>query len=784
MTKLLSKTILLLTLLVFCINASAQDIYWVFFTDKANTEFNPYAYFDEKAIARRAAHGVSLYDLSDYPLNAEYVQSVSALSEEVIGESRWFNALAVSTFQIEEIERMPFVMQVRPVELHAHIAHADIDFSPADSDTVRPAHQLRMMQGEQFDSAGINGKGIRIAVFDAGFPMVDKHPAFQHLRDNHQIIQTYNFPLRQKNVYGWNSHGTMVLSCIAGYDTKGEMLGLATGAEFLLARTETAMERHREEVWWMMAMEWADRNGADIISSSLGYGKELYKSEEMDGTSLVARAANMAASKGMLVCNAMGNEGDDPAWSTLVTPADADSVLSVGAVEAYGKFPDPTYFTSPGPTADGRRKPNVCAIGEWVSVANPSQKRPYIYSAAGTSFSTPLVAGFAACAWQAHRELTNMQLFEEIERSGDLYPYYDYFRGYGIPQASYFLKDKKEPAEELPFTFYEDSTSIYIVLPKEKIKGRRKIWMHIADKDGKLLWSNSFFTDLLYPFSYIIEPKIESDTVSVTDTDSLSNVITIDKKPEFLGQTLRVKYLEYSDEYIIGSEMGKGVPDSIQGVHLTELVCSSAKIAKQSKFAVWQYLSWGFAVPSNPSDEWQTVNYGKSESVFAGLRFMGNLCKWYSLGGALEIGAHWYNLSDPVIHLLDKYGDDFITADRLRKCNVRVSQINLEFLHRFRIVRGGLGREGFFFEAGIFGGWDFWYRQRISTTDHLVVKQRVPKDLRPYFHWGMRARFGYDLIAVFAEYRLSRLFGKDKLFGQPDFPKLEVGLQFSFPYRR
>ena len=133
-------------------------------------------------------------------------------------------------------------------------------------------------------------------------------------------------------------------------------LGLATGAEFLLARTETGLENRIEEVWWQMGMEWADRNGANIINSSLGYGKDRYNPDEMDGTSLVAKAAQMAAAKGILVCNSMGNEGDDPTWRTVITPADAEGVLSVGGIDRDG---NPSSFTSWGPSADGRIKPNV-----------------------------------------------------------------------------------------------------------------------------------------------------------------------------------------------------------------------------------------------------------------------------------------------------------------------------------------------------------------------------------------------------------------------------------------
>ena len=180
--------------------------------------------------------------------------------------------------------------------------------------------QLVRMQGELFRAKGIDGKGIRIAVLDGGFPKVNTHIAFKHLRDNGQILKTWNFPNHKENVYGWNGHGTMTLSNIAGRKD-GKDLGLATGAEFLLARTEVEPEPFKEEVWWMQAMEWADKNGANLISSSLGYGKDRYYTKDMDGKSYVAKAGNIAARKGILVVCSAGNEAMMTAGSSLSHPA-------------------------------------------------------------------------------------------------------------------------------------------------------------------------------------------------------------------------------------------------------------------------------------------------------------------------------------------------------------------------------------------------------------------------------------------------------------------------------
>ena len=686
----MKKALLFLTLFVWTFIASAQDIYWVFFTDKNGTEFDPYAYFDAKAIQRRTQQQLPLFDSTDFPLNRSYVTAVDRLSDELVGESRWFNAAAVSTSRIDEIRRLPFVAAVTPIESHAVPASVSSE-EPAPiaaTDTSMLYPQLVRMQGEQFVANGIDGTGIRIAVLDGGCKMADEHPAFQHLRDGHRILKTYNFPLKREDVYGWDTHGTMVLSCIAGIND-GKKIGLATGAEFLLARTEVNLEPRKEEVWWMMGMEWADRNGANIINSSLGYGKERYNPEDMDGTSLVARAANMAASKGILVCNSMGNEGDDRTWRTLITPADADSVLSVGGIDEKG---NPSDFTSWGPTADGRLKPNVCAYGH-AFVANPSKTKPYTY-AYGTSFSSPLTAGFAACAWQSRPQLNNMELKAEIEKSADRYPDHDFRYGYGVPQASYFVNGKKTDVAELPMS-KNDSVKI-----------------PVARKRG---------VNAHYNFA--------------------------------------------------------------------------------------PYLSWGFVAPAGPT---KPINYGKSESFLIGLRFKGNICKWYSLGVAAEIGATWYNLKEvrsdyPYENMFGR--QDSLRYVNLRKENVRVSFLQAEFYQRFRLVPGGLFGYGLFFDTGIYGGWNFYCRH-VTVTDNPYphagfgrpsdddpsyrVRTSTPATFMAHFQWGVRARLGFDIVAVYVQYRISRLDRMPSDLDYPyfqgwahdDFPALEVGLQLTVPLGR
>jgi len=444
MKYIIKKFLFTCIVLLICNYAlKSQNKYWVFFTDKQGVTFDPYTYFDQKAIERRLQHNITLYDSSDFPLNEDYVKKLMSYADSLSQESRWFNAVAVYVCpeQIENISRLPFVHSVEPITSNCMIASADEAKRNLKIDEDLLKKQLDRMQGAQFTNNQLNGKGIRIAVFDAGFPSVNTHEAFEHIRAGNRIIKTWDFVKKREYVYDYSSHGTMTLSCIAGI-YKDIPIGLATEAEFLLARTEmSAREPFSEEQNWLAAAEWADKNGAHIISSSLGYVKERYFPKDMNGKkSLVTRAANMAASKGMLVVNSAGNEGTS-VWKIIGAPADADSVLSIGGYDPYSDYH--ISFPSYGPTADKRLKPNVCAFG----TAFVADKASFT-TADGTSFSCPLVAGFAACAWQSNRSLSNMQLFKELEKSADLYPYFDYAHGYGIPQADYFINKGTQLNEE------------------------------------------------------------------------------------------------------------------------------------------------------------------------------------------------------------------------------------------------------------------------------------------------------------------------------------------------
>ncbi len=504
-------SIIVLLLFTLKINAQSQK-YWVFFKDKSGCTFNPFEYFDPKAIERRIKSDINLYDSTDFPINNLYINKVSEIVQSVNIQSRWFNAVSITANkkQINELYSLSFVKYIQPITTKAILLRNTYDTIISNSEKELLYLQTGRMQADSFWNAGFTGKGIKIAVFDAGFPNVDKSPVFVHLFKNRQIVQTYDFARKKQEVYSHNEHGTMVLSCIAGR-TNGKNMGLAPDAQFLLARTEVNTEPFSEEENWLAAMEWADKNGADIISSSLAYTYHRYYTFQMDGhTSLVAKAANIAAGKGIIVVNAMGNDGDLD-WKILATPADADSVMSVGAINPYTDFH--ANYSSYGPNASYKRKPNVVAVGTVIAAGkNKLQK------VKGTSFATPLVAGFIACAWQSRTFLTNMQLFDLIEQSGDLYPYFDYAHGYGVPQASFFTTARTLHLKPT-FDFVLKDNKLIVQVHKNLIvrkKGKMNNYLYYNIKDENGIIQSYWLIDVYQKDALILDLSEIPENGSVT----------------------------------------------------------------------------------------------------------------------------------------------------------------------------------------------------------------------------------------------------------------------------
>ena len=426
--------------------------YWVTLRDKKGVAFDPKTYFSGAAQTRRKRQMLPAFEASDLPVRADYVAAIAAGVDTVTLISRWFNAVAcrATAAQAAALRRLPGVAQVaawptREATVAARPLVLPLQ-EPGRSDPVISANdyllarrQTAHLDGPALRAAGLDGRGLRIAVFDVGFNGVPEHPAFRELVAGQRIVATHDFLKNRDDVFHSGGHGTEVLGCLAGRlpaaagGPPGPALGLAPAAEYLLARTEQQLrERYAEEEAWLAAAEWADRLGADIINSSLAYTEQRYFPEQMDGRrSLIARAANLAARKGLLVVSAAGNDGDDD-WVRIGTPADADSALAIGGLDPETGLH--LEFSSVGPTADRRLKPNLSAFG----IVLTTTARGGYERLEGTSFASPLVAGFAACLWQQQRQLTAMQLFRALEKSAELYPYFDYAHGYGRPRLAGF----------------------------------------------------------------------------------------------------------------------------------------------------------------------------------------------------------------------------------------------------------------------------------------------------------------------------------------------------------
>ena len=755
---------------------SAQNVYWVFLTDKAGSTFDPYNYFDAKAIERYNQCGADLYDQSNYPLNSAYVNGVDALATEEVGTSRWLNAVGVvaTPEQVAAIEQLPYVARVQMIGGEMQLAwvgdevtdHTVVSISDADTNNdTTLTDQLLRMQGELFRAKGIDGKGIRIAVLDGGFPKVDTHIAFKHLRDNGQILKTWNFPNHKENVYGWNGHGTMTLSNIAGRKD-GKDLGLATGAEFLLARTEVEPEPFKEDVWWMQAMEWADRNGANIISSSLGYGKDRYYTKDMDGKSYVAKAGNMAMRKGILVVSSAGNEGDDDKWKFIVTPSDADSVLCIGGIEHSLTSYEHISFASFGPTADGRQKPNVCAFAHtWA--ATPHGKPNRYEMVYGTSFSCPLVAGFAACAWQVMKGKTASEMFDLIQQSGDLYPYCDYAFGYGVPQASFFVGDKA-PAKPT-FRFEKQDESTVSVIPLQSDSTAHLFYKDI-DADGRIIrygkqTANVFDTAMSLDFNgghhlvvhyrgYTADYTFEEP--SDPDEDDWANVRSNDKK---------IDYWTY---------------DWLERDPLTDK-------ADESR-GQWDYYLQVGTKFATIGDELKCNIYSPSERI--GVRWQYHLNKSYGIGVGLEWGYAAYRFSKKDFTPNDlensiNMATAVTSADKIYERRAVLEQWSIELFQRVRFVPGGsIAHKGLHWDLG---GWFSFslndyrigYHNPAETYTGLHYEQlySVSPLMGHTWTYGATTRLTYDFVGIYARYRLNDI-GHAAPTGQVTLPRLEVGIQF------
>lgn len=433
--------IVLLLMSATAFSQVGQNRYIVFFTDKDNTPYSisqPLEFLSQKSIDRRQNQGIEI-DEKDLPVDPAYIQTVRDLGDvEVVNSLKWMNAILIETTDPDVLQGLQGVFGFERMEV-SRVISGEINiastktFQPkSDSDYGPSLNQIEMLNGLQLHNDGFRGEGMWIAVLDGGFSHAEDAVALDSLFNENRIIAKRNFVDNNDQVFQRSNHGTYVLSTMAGFQMDS-LIGTAPKASYMLGITEdVGIERRIEEVYWEIGAEYADSIGVDIINTSLGYTsfdvvEDGYTYSDMDGkTALMTRAADIAASRGMLIVVSAGNQGNKP-WYYISVPADGDSVLTIGAVDPQGQAAN---FSSRGPTYDGRVKPNVMAQGRSAVVSNLGSG---IRTSNGTSFSSPIMSGMAACLWQANPYAKAWQVFEAIEESASLFEMPNDSMGFGIP---------------------------------------------------------------------------------------------------------------------------------------------------------------------------------------------------------------------------------------------------------------------------------------------------------------------------------------------------------------
>ena len=423
--------------------------YLINFTDKNNSPYsinNPQEFLSQRAIDRRNKYNIAI-DTKDIPVNKTYINELKSIGLEIVNVSKWLNSVVVKTDNpdlITTAKNLAFVESVGinkkshktikgAVKKQSSINKTSIDSTNSNYfDYGASFNQNKMLNVHLLHNEGYRGEGVHIAVLDAGFYKVNELPAFDSLMANNQLLGVWDFVDGDNQVYDADTHGMMVLSTMVG-NIPGQLIGTAPKAKYWLLRTEQgATEYIIEEHNWVCGAEFADSAGVDVINSSLGYqdfddNSQNHSYEDLDGnTAMITIGADIAASKGILVVTSAGNEGASN-WGYITAPADADSILTVGALTPEGNI---AYFSSRGPSFDGRIKPDVCAQGMPSVVQG---RNGHVSTGNGTSFSSPIMAGMVACLWQAHPELNNIQIINAVKRSADRYSKADSIYGYGIP---------------------------------------------------------------------------------------------------------------------------------------------------------------------------------------------------------------------------------------------------------------------------------------------------------------------------------------------------------------
>lgn len=430
--------------------------YRLTFSDKANSPYsidNPSEYLSPRALEKRARFNIAITE-QDFPVNPQYVQQVQSVDSRirVLCSCKWLNTLTIycpDSTKLPQIQALPFVTDILPVanydleNMTSPSATPEPENSPWVSNSLRDSvipydygyalAQIAVHNGQLLHNEGFRGDGMLIAVFDAGWNGLDTSDFFRILFDEGRLLGTRDLIPFRNNVYAGHHHGTIVTSTMAGL-TEQILVGTAPRASYFLIRSEEPdSEQPIEEDFWAQAACIADSIGADVINSSLGYTTfsdfPQYESSYSDVngvTSIASRAATILGQNGVIVCVSAGNDGAND-WHYIGHPADAYDILAVGAADIFGNI---AYFSSRGPSFDGRVKPDITSVGVSTTCVYPGD---YLGTADGTSLAGPVAAGLCACLWQALPLANSTQVMQYIRESGSCYNNPNDSLGYGIP---------------------------------------------------------------------------------------------------------------------------------------------------------------------------------------------------------------------------------------------------------------------------------------------------------------------------------------------------------------
>lgn len=515
--RVTNKAGCLLLLLVFIQSTSFSQStrkYLVLLRDKANSPYSvnrPDQFLSQRAILRRQRQNIAILE-RDLPVNPAYLTQLQQTGAKIWFPSRWLNAVLVEATDavIASVQKLSFV---KGLEFGRSLANfrLDAETAPAVPDKFskfgevealnygNSQAQLEQIGVDKMHAQGYHGEGMLIGVLDAGFQNANVVSFLKPLFDEKRVLATYDFVKKETSVYEDDSHGLSCLSAIAA-TADNQLYGTAYKASFILLRTENAASESRvEEANWLFGAEYADSAGVDVISSSLGYTEfddatTNYTYQNMDGkTALCTRAAQIATETGMVVVVAAGNEGSS-AWHYISAPSDGASVLAIGAVTQTGQK---ASFSSFGPSADGRVKPDLAARGQGTVIGGPAGS---ITMGNGTSFATPLVAGLAAGFWQSHPRLTAAQVTASLRRSGSQYTTPNDQLGYGIPnfeRAAVIAESYKELlAFPNPFSEIEP-----LAVQWGEIDANTPLNATLIDPMGRVLWNNTYVSAGLASFT-------------------------------------------------------------------------------------------------------------------------------------------------------------------------------------------------------------------------------------------------------------------------------------------